>query len=480
MSVTIYRIGAASAALALLAGVLAVTSPLLAFAGILALGFVVLAAYDIAAGVAAFTILLLLEAVPPLAGSPAIKLGGAMLAILLVWRHLALLRLLNERRAIACLAVFLVAWAGATSLWAQDPGVAVASASRLALGVVFMFVVYAAIRERQHVRWLIYAFLAGGILTVIIGVAGITPTVAEGRFVGVVGQPNVLASILVPALALGGFALASGQDRKSQALIAMSLVVMIYALFLTGSRGGLVGLVVSLAMAVILGGSLRKHIVAVLVVVIGVGVGYYGVIAPPAAKARITNVSAEGGSTGRLDIWTVSTAVSADRPLLGVGAGNFPIVGPTYAAETANLSDIRFIVDTPKVVHNTYLEVLAEMGAPGLIAFLLMVGAAIASAVRAISAAHAAGDRELEFLGRGVAVALVGFLATATFGSYEYRKELWLLLGLATAMLYVVSHSNEVLRRRGLPNSAMTRPNYSGDISEVRSGSAAFNRGGPG
>jgi O-antigen ligase len=317
----------------------------------------------------------------------------------------------------------------------------VASATRLALGVVFLFVVYGAIREREHVRWLAYAFIAGALITSLVGVVGIAAAGSEsGRLVGGVGNANELAAILVPALALAGFALASGQSRRSQALLGLSLVGLTFALLSTASRGGLVALAVSLATAVIFGGSFRIHIVAVLAAVVGLGVVYYGFVASPAVRDRLVHFSAEGGS-GRTDLWAVAISVVTDRPVLGVGAGNFPIVEPVYAAETINLRQVRFIVDTPKVAHNTYLGIQAELGTPGLIAFLLLVGAAIASTLRAISAALAAGDRELEFLGRGVLVALVGFLAAATFGSFEYDKQLWLFLGLAAAMSAVVSRS---------------------------------------
>lgn len=207
------------------------SSSRLAFAGLLALGFVALAAPDVAAGVAAFSILALLEQVPPVAGSPGIKLAGAVLVI-----------------------------------------------------------------------------MEGG-----------------GRFGGAVGNPNELASTLVPALALGGFVLATGRSRISQAMIGVSLIAIVYALVLTGSRGGLVALAVSLSMAVILGGALRMRILAVVAVAAGLGVVYYGFIAPPAMRSglqtSLQRVVRVGSTSGPCRRWS--------RPALGVGADNFPIVEPS-------------------------------------------------------------------------------------------------------------------------------------------------------
>ena len=285
-----------------------------------------------------------------------------------------------------------------------------------------------------------YAFVAGAVVVVLMGMAGFAPIEGEGRFGGAVGNPNELASSLVPALALGGFAIMSGRSRNARILLGASLAATTYALLLTGSRGGLVALAVSLVVAVVVGGAFRPRIFAVLFVAVGIGVTYYGFIAPPVSKDRLAEFTAEGG-TGRIDLWTVSALVAADRPAFGVGAGNFPVVESRYAAETVNLPAVRFIVDTPKVAHSTYLGLQAELGVVGLGAFLLIVVLALASAARAIRTASAAGDRELEYFARGVLVALVGLLVAAAFGSLEYHKQLWLLLGFATALAAVTARS---------------------------------------
>ena len=411
-------------------------SPAYALAGILGLGFVTLVAYDIAAGVAAFSIIVIGENVSVVgAGSPLIKLAGGVLMIFMLRKHVPILLLLRERPAMACAAVFFVTWAGASSVWAQDPNLALGSAFRFALDVMFLFVVYGAVRERRHVRWLAYSFVAGAVITSFVGAAGL---VATGRLAGANGDPNYFASILVPALALAAFALAGSARSHVRTVMGVSLVCIGGAVFLTGSRGGLVSLAVSFVIAVIVGGPFRKHIVAALAAVLILGVGYYAFVASPAAVARLTYFTAEGGS-GRTDLWKVATSVAADRPLLGAGAGNFQVVEPAYAAETRNLSQVQEIVDTPNVVHNTYLSILAELGPPGLLAFLFIAGSAIASTAQSIRTARAAGNRELEFLGRGTLVALAGLFTAFFFLTGEYEKYLWLFIGLGAALSSVAS-----------------------------------------
>jgi O-antigen ligase len=151
-----------------------------------------------------------------------------------------------------------------------------------------------------------------------------------------------------------------------------------------------------------------------------------------------------GRGTGRLDLWSVAIRVIGDHSILGVGAGNMPVVAPRYATETINLPDVRFVVDTPKEAHNTYLGVFAELGVVGLLAFGVVVVSALVVARRSTRAFANAREPELELISRAVLISLVGLLTAFIFESDEYEKQLWLLVGLAVA-LYAVARR----RKRG-------------------------------
>jgi len=66
-----------------------------------------------------------------------------------------------------------------------------------------------------------------------------------------------------------------------------------------------------------------------------------------------------------------------DRPLLGVGPGGFAERVEEYAARVPGLWDYQA---TP---HNAYVQMAAEAGAVGLLAFLLFLGACLLVLVRA-------------------------------------------------------------------------------------------------
>jgi O-antigen ligase len=440
-------VAGAVAVLALPLGLLAVDAPQLALAGIFALGFLALTAHDAAAGVAAFTILALIGHVSLLAGSPAVKVAGIVLVIALLRNHVALLRLLHDHPAVAWTAIFLVAWAVASSLWAEDSHLALGSAFRLALGVVFAFVVYAAVREPRHVRWLIAALIVGAILASLAGALQLSAGGLDSeRLGGGVGDPNALASVLVPGIALATFLFFSGRSGWAKVAIAISLIAMGFALLLTGSRGGLVAFAVSVPVAVMCAGIVRRRMIVALVAVLTLGIGYYSYVASPAAAERVTSFSADGGA-GRLDLWTVAGSVVEDRPFFGVGAGNFPAVEAVYVTETQNLPNAEVVVGK-LVVHNTYLELLAELGPLGLLAFATIAGAALVATIKAIRLARASDERELEFFARGTLVAIFGLLVAVVFFSGEYEKHLWLMLGLGFATLSVATRT---ARREAAP-----------------------------
>jgi O-antigen ligase len=127
-----------------------------------------------------------------------------------------------------------------------------------------------------------------------------------------------------------------------------------------------------------------------------------------------------------------------DKPVVGVGSGNFNVSSIHYLLVSPGaIERDEFIVDTPKVAHNTYLQILAELGIIGLTMFLLIIGFAIRCALHAARWFGRAGDSHMEIVARAMVIALVGILAADFFITEQYGKQLWLLLGLGPALLGV-------------------------------------------
>jgi putative inorganic carbon (hco3(-)) transporter len=166
------------------------------------------------------------------------------------------------------------------------------------------------------------------------------------------------------------------------------------------------------------------------------GAAYFAIAASAQVTGRITHFTSGGGS-GRTDLWAIAQNVASDHPLAGVGIGNFEAVERSYLSRTTNLPAIDLILDQSLVVHNTYLELLAELGLVGLGCFLALLGASLRLGWRAVRACAQSGQTDLELIGRGLMVGLCGMLAASVFLSAEYEKQLWLLLGFAIALARV-------------------------------------------
>ena len=72
----------------------------------------------------------------------------------------------------------------------------------------------------------------------------------------------------------------------------------------------------------------------------------------------------EVSNRSRLQIWKAALGTIAERPVFGVGPGNFSVaLGEDIGASRKGAS-----------AHNLYLDIASEMGVPGLLLFLLLIG----------------------------------------------------------------------------------------------------------
>ena len=214
----------------------------------------------------------------------------------------------------------------------------------------------------------------------------------SGRVFSTIGQPNALAAYLVMAIpiALAGGAAAVGPLRVGW---WSSIGLMIPALVLTSSRGGLVGgLVAGAALLAILAsrrrpdgsgrGGRRRLAVGVA---IGLGVIALGVAAPqPRAVVawgwdRVTSVrtgSSSDSTSSHLAQWRVAVKIIQDHPLVGTGPETFPEQFPRYSRMVLSAPQVRMFdlyrVESP---HNTLLWIGAGAGLPALGAYLWIIGA---------------------------------------------------------------------------------------------------------
>jgi O-antigen ligase len=399
-------------------------------------------------------------------GVTVVKLLGALLV--LVWlikvlvgqRRMPLL--LRDEPLLAFAAMLFVGWAVASATWAEARGEALfgsaGSAFRLAQGTLLLFIVFSTFTERRHLWWLLRSFVAGALFAAVIGLLGIYGTSAsvnDARLSGGFDDPNELAAVLVPAMVLASFAFVALPGRASRWAYAAAAVVMLYALAQTDSQAGLIALAVALLLAVVLGGRARPIIAVGVVAFLFAAASYYTFVTKPVA---IETISSENNVGGRESLWSVATHVVRDHPVAGVGAGNFVIAEPEYAFRDINLPRVDLVV-RPELAHNSYLQVLAELGFVGLAAFLSVIGGSLLAALRAARAFAMSGDRELDLLSRGFLVGTIAMVVAYFFATNQYEKQLWLLLAVGPALLAVARSRNYAIQQaRSMARSSPEHP----------------------
>lgn len=424
---------AAAAGAAAVLGAVAVHSPKYAVLAVLAAAFVALAMSRLALAVAAFIVLTFPEHLPGSFG------GGATLAkpvgalLVLGWgatvltRGLRLPVLSKSRPLLFWLIVGLLLFACVSMLWAADPSQTRTGVERISLNAALLVVVFTAASTRSGFRTIVLGFLIGSVVTSFYSIVSGHTT----RLIGVF-DPNYFAAELIPAIILACFLFLTATSRRSRWLYAAVAGVDLFAFTLTQSRGGIVGLACGLLAAVVLAGRARARILALVLALVAGALGYYLGYRPAHVFQSGQNGGVNGATSGRLDLWHVALLVFEGHPLGGVGLGNFQTVEPSYATQTLNLTMVRQIVREQLVVHNTYLQMAADLGIIGLGLFLAILALPIRLAGRALRRLELE-NHELEFHVRGLLAGTIGLLTAYIFLSAEFEKPLWLFLGLLAA-----------------------------------------------
>ena len=420
-------------------GLLAGLKPAFAIVAALGAGFVVLAFTDLAAGLAVFAFIGFVQVLPV---DGLAKAAGLLLTLswfaLVTTRPRMELEFLTAHPYMSAALGALIGWSLLSTTWATDTSTAIDSTVRYALNVVLFLIIFTAIRTPRELGWMMLAFVAGVAIATVHGILS-PPDPTLGRVVSNTLDPNELAAVLVSGIALSvGVMVLYRRSPLIQLGAAMIAVFALVGVWLTVSRGGLIALTVAVVAAVLLAGRWRPIALIFACLFAFATYAYFTAVASPATRERIT--SPTRGQTvieeGRTTIWQVAWRAFEANPIEGVGAGNFQQASIHYLLRPGTLArSDQIIGDQPKVVHNSYLEAAAELGAVGFLLFALIIGFSLLSMIRASRIYARAENHRMQAVSLSIAVALIGNLAALFFISGEYERGLWLLLGLGPAIL---------------------------------------------
>ncbi len=279
----------------------------------------------------------------------------------------------------------------------------------------------------------------------------IVGTVDDYRIGGPIGDPNFFAQIMIVLVPIS-LERALHEKRIILRVLALwSLAVSFLCVILTYSRGGLLALVVCLAVWFVInpprGIQLPLLIIAgLLVLVYVIPPGYYdrvlalGQIFQSQGTLRTSDPSLQGRASENLAAWDMFST----HPLLGVGWNSYAYLFPFYSKDTGLANTA-----TQREAHNLYLEVAAETGVVGLVAFGLILFSSLRVVARARRQFLQAKMTEYAGLTTAFGVGFLGYLVAAIFIHGAFLRYFHVLLGLAWA-LYLVAQ-NTLAERSALP-----------------------------
>lgn len=300
-----------------------------------------------------------------------------------------------------------------------------------------------AVRSVRDVERMIAVHVAGAALycVMILTTFQVGP---DGRLSGLVYyDANDLAMLVVCTFPMAVYVSRPGRSGLLRVAGLAVMALFVLTILRTGSRGGFLGLVAVFAWMLwgfrAVPRAQRVGVVAVVALLLGIGGGgafweKMGTLLNPGQDYNWSG----GDETGRLEVWKRGLGYMLERPLLGVGANAFPMAEGMISPLAARQETGRGLKWS--AAHNSFVQVGAELGVPGLIAFLALLAAAFrvtrtlarARGPDGLPAPHAA-------LGQALTATLVGYCVSGFFLSQAYSAYLYTVLGLVAGLACVAA-----------------------------------------
>ena len=306
--------------------------------------------------------------------------------------------------------------------------------------VIMSFVVAGSVRNTRDVERLALVYFAGA---VIYSLVVITRFDLGGGGAWRLGHlyyydANDFATFVVTAIPFGVYFLHAVPKTSTRIAAALGLVVLTLGFVWSGSRGGFIALgavalfIVFRYSAIPLRWRLSATALVVLVLVGTASDQYWQQMETITSDTDYNHTS----ETGRLPIWSRGIGYMTANPFLGVGPDNFPTAEGTLSplAERQQYGiGVRW-----NAAHNSFVQIGAETGLPGLTLFVAVIASAFLALRRAgrVEMTRATGESRPP-LTPALTASLIGFVVGAFFLSLAYSEMLYTLVALAVGLCKV-------------------------------------------
>ncbi|MGD1094081.1 MAG: O-antigen ligase family protein [Bryobacteraceae bacterium] len=252
------------------------------------------------------------------------------------------------------------------------------------------------------------------------------PRLLRVRSVGFLADPNDFAQALLMVLPMLGLAWRPSNAFRNFLLVLIPGAILLYAVYLTHSRGALVGLAVMLFMAARQRwGTIRAIVAAAVLVALGALLQFGG--------GRSFSMQ-EASNAGRLDAWSAGLVMFRQQPLFGVGYSMFTDHNELTA-------------------HNSFVLCFAELGLFGYffwLALLLITGYQLSDLMQERSEEE--GGHSIARWAGIIQMSFYSFLATAFFLSRTYNVGLYILLAFTVVLVEIARQMGQPVRIPAFPS----------------------------
>lgn len=247
---------------------------------------------------------------------------------------------------------------------------------------------------------------------------------------GISGDANYFSLCASAALLIGLNLIFGKRPRREKIAVLLSLGVTAVALILAASRGGYLALGAGLVYLMLrLSRGLRPAIVLLLLLVPIL------FVVPNTSIQRIIHPSQgeEQAVQFREITWRAGVKMFESHPLTGIGPGRF--MDQVVSYENPNEETVQ------SLAHNTYIEVAAELGIFGFLAWVAILVMGILTLTRFTKKEDPAIPQILREMSIGLQAALVMTAVGIFFLSASWFRFLWLLMFLPSCFPMIAARS---------------------------------------
>ncbi len=396
-------------------------------------------------------------------------LAGLVIAVL---RGMVDFRTLANKRTLFVLAM----WAFVTLSYYAGPYIGVESQydfvdSEWAISIVhkmmlLYFIACLVIDSERKLKTLVWVVTASGIYLIYWANMRYLSGTAFGRMsgptsmggTGIYADENNFAMLFVVVLPFVWFL--SFTLRNKLLRWGMWLIIPFgwHAIFLTGSRGGLVGIAATMAIMVVR--MKAKWLGLLMVPAFAIAFVWQGGVLQERA-GTIAEYESDGSAVGRLQAWEAASRMMLDHPITGIGIGAFGAAFPDYSTHQ------------PRAAHNTFFQIASESGLVAGLGYLCLVAVNLLALWRNGKRLQRQRNPDgtlpaLYWINESVLVGFSGLVVCSMFLSLQLFEIFYCLTVMVNALMYLVWKEEQppekalqpadvrrMRRNRGVPQRAL-------------------------